>query len=222
MNQYRSIIILLIIFLSPLVSTAGDTCGDEVNTAQGPITGLAEKDSSVCKYLGIPYAASPVGDLRWRPPQPAPDRSSTLAAESFGPQCMQSMGAMALDSRRDIKMSEDCLHLNIWRPQKSGEFPVMFWIHGGGLQTGSGSVEMYYGDRLASKEDMVVVSINYRLNRFGFLSHKALSDEDPHGSSGNYGLLDQIAAVQWACSIRSRPCNGCRTTSPTSGAIPAT
>jgi para-nitrobenzyl esterase len=197
MNHEKSIIILLIIFLSPLISYAGDICGKEVNTAQGAVTGLAEKDSNVCKYLGIHYAEPPVGDLRWRPPQPTPERSSTLAAESFGPQCVQQLGPLSFDSRSDMNMNEDCLYLNIWRPQKSGSFPIMFWIHGGGLQTGSGAVQNYFGDRLAAKEDVVVVTINYRLNHFGFMALKELSDEDPEGSSGNYGLLDQIAALQW-------------------------
>ncbi len=92
---------------------------------------------------------------------------------------------------------EDCLYLNIWRPKKDGKFPVMVWIHGGGLTSGSGSDAMYWGDRLSSSKDVVVVTFNYRLGALGFLALKELSAEDPHASSGNYGLLDQVAALKW-------------------------
>ena len=92
---------------------------------------------------------------------------------------------------------EDCLYLNVWRPKKSGTFPVMFWIHGGGLTSGAGSDPMYWGDRLAAKKDVVLVTFNYRLGALGFLSHRELSAEDPRGSSGNYGMLDQVLALKW-------------------------
>lgn len=96
-----------------------------------------------------------------------------------------------------VKMSEDCLYLNIWRPRKPGVFPVMVWIHGGGYFCGTATSPMYFGDRLAANGDVVVVTINYRLNAFGFLAHEAFAGEEPHHSTGNYGTLDQVAAVQW-------------------------
>jgi len=132
-------------------------------------------------------------------------------AETFGDRCMQ-QGTMAMvDVGTDLGMSEDCLYLNIWRPKKEGKFPVMIWIHGGGYTGGTGSTPMYYGDRLAAAGDVVVVTINYRLNIFGFLAARS---SKPRTRTAAPALM-----VRWT---RSRPSAGCTTTSKASAAIPAT
>jgi para-nitrobenzyl esterase len=173
-------------------------CSEPVATAQGPVIGKAEPGAAACAYQGIPYAAPPVGELRWSAPAPALARDQVLAADRFGSQCLQPGFETHLDlGFYRIVGSEDCLFLNIWRPMKSGSFPVMVWIHGGDLLQGSGSTPMYWGDRLAKNHDVVVVTINYRLGPFGFLYHPALAEEDPHHSSGNYGLMDQVMALEW-------------------------
>ena len=141
-------------------------------------------------YKGIPYAASPVGKRRWKAPQPVSPWSIPRRFDEFGPVCPQ-QGYSGL-------MDEDCLYLNIWVPPESHceGLPVMVWIHGGAFVTGSGSDEMYDGEAL-SRHGVVVVTFNYRLGPLGFLAHPLLSAESDHGVSGNYGLLDQIAALQW-------------------------
>jgi para-nitrobenzyl esterase len=151
----------------------------------GPILGRADG-----VYRGIPYAAPPTSRSRWRPPQPVTPWSAPRRCDSFGPVCPQPGYSGA--------MSEDCLFLNVWTPAKSaGErLPVMFWIHGGAFTFGSGSDELYDGAALAAK-GVVVVTFNYRLGVLGFLAHPSLSDESPQQVSGNYGLLDQVAALKW-------------------------
>ncbi len=142
-------------------------------------------------YKGIPYAAPPVGALRWKPPQPARPWKGILVAKSFPANCPQVPIVPG-------PQSEDCLGLNVWTPARdaSQKLPVMVWIHGGGFQIGSSSQTAYDGEALASR-GVVVVSINYRLGIFGFLAHPALDRESPRGVSGNYGLLDMIAALEW-------------------------
>jgi len=174
---------------------AEDFCSAPVKTGQGLVTGVPDSAEPVCVYQGIPYAAPPVGDLRFKPPQSAKKWDGVKKADKFSAECIQPGGAMP--GVKAEPRSEDCLYLNIWRPKKDGVFPVMVWIHGGSLVTGSGIIPLYWGDRLAGKKEVVVVTINYRLGALGFLAHKELSKEDPNGSSGNYGLLDQIAALQW-------------------------
>ncbi|MBF0551107.1 MAG: carboxylesterase family protein [Deltaproteobacteria bacterium] len=141
-------------------------------------------------YKGLPYAAPPVGDLRWKPPQPAKEWTEVRKFTQFGPVCPQ--------PDHDGQMNEDCLYLNIWTPAKSTteKLPVMVWIHGGAFVAGSGSDEIYDGEAL-SKKGVVVVTINYRLGVLGFLAHPLLSQESPDKISGNYGLLDQVAALNW-------------------------
>lgn len=188
--------ILLIAFIS--AAYAEDTCIAPAPTAEGPVTGQAVDGAPVCVYKGIPFAAPPVANLRWRAPEPALKRNDTLQAVRFGPRCMQTgIAGGARDRKQEPPMSEDCLCLNIWRPQKSGKFPVMVWIHGGGLMNGSGAEPVYWGDRLVARKDVVLVTINYRLAVFGFLSLPELSNEDSNSSSGNYGMQDQIAALKW-------------------------
>jgi para-nitrobenzyl esterase len=147
-------------------------------------------------FKGIPFAAPPVGMLRWRPPQPVQSWRGVRMATSFSPVCPQ-LGRYPPAAPQQTT-SEDCLTLNVWSPAATGDgkLPVMVWIHGGGLMNGSGSLPQYAGDQLAAR-GVVVVTINYRLGVLGFLVHPELKRESRHGGSGNYGLLDQIAALKW-------------------------
>lgn len=150
-------------------------------------------------YKGVPFAAPPVGPRRWRPPQPPAPWSGVRPCIHFGPSCPQPRSLMGGPVGAQ---SEDCLYLNIWTPIPPGAaesralLPVMVWIHGGGHSTGSAFTPIYDGTRLA-RRSVVLVTINYRLGPFGYLGHPALSAESPLGVSGNYGLLDQAAALQW-------------------------
>lgn len=145
-------------------------------------------------FLGIPYAAPPIGALRWRAPQPAARWDGVRDALAFGPDFPQAANARNRAPRQD----EDCLYLNVWTPAlgRDAQLPVMVWIHGGGFTAGSGSDLRSDGERLAA-EGAVVVSFNYRSGLFGFLAHPALSRESAQGVSGNFGLLDQLAALDW-------------------------
>lgn len=166
-----------------------------VNAPAGAVRGRADGDIHVFK--GIPYAAPPTGAYRWRPPLPAQPWSGVRDAASFGPACIQpTPGTPHIYSDTLGATSEDCLSLNIWAPAAARAAPVIVWIHGGSLVAGSSKERLYDGARLAS-EGVVVVSINYRLGVLGFLAHPALSAESPVGVSGNYGLMDQIQALQW-------------------------
>jgi para-nitrobenzyl esterase len=172
---------------------------DPVKTASGAVSGVAVGEKSdVIAYKGVPFAAPPVGDLRWKPPQPVKPWDGVRACTEFGPACPQPNTLERLYGLKLGKTSEDCLYLNIWAPAKAAaeKLPVMVWIHGGGYVTGSGSSAIYDGAALA-RRGVVLVTINYRLGPFGFFAHPLLSKESPHGSSGNYGLLDQIAALEW-------------------------
>ena len=147
-------------------------------------------------FLGIPYAAPPVGDRRWREPQPAAAWEGVRPATAFGARCMQ--GRVYDDMVFRDEESEDCLYLNVWTPARSASerLPVMVWIYGGGFRAGSASEPRQDGSRLARK-GVVVVSMNYRLGVFGFFAHPELSAESGRKASGNYGLLDQLAALRW-------------------------
>ena len=151
-------------------------------------------------YRGIPYAAPPVGDLRWRSPQPVVPWTGVRAADHFSSACMQAPTDTEGNAWRDGlgTVSEDCLYLNVWTPAQTTDMhlPVMVFIHGGGNRRGAASENQYDGAYLAHK-GVVVVSFNYRMNVFGFLAHPELSSESAHHSSGNYALLDQIAALNW-------------------------
>lgn len=168
-------------------------------SAQEPVvaaTGLGalegQSESGVRVFKGVPFAQPPVGDLRWRPPRPATPWSGVRDARAFGPACMQPRTPFA-----DYEaISEDCLHLNVWAPEDARNAPVMVWIHGGSLSSGTGAEPFYDGAAFA-REGVVVVTINYRLGPLGWLAHPALSREDPQGVSGNYGLMDQISALEW-------------------------
>lgn len=165
----------------------------------GKVSGLvlgAKGDISV--YKGLPYAAPPVGALRFRPPHPPEPWEGVRKCTEFKPACPQPDILSRLYRTRFESMSEDCLYLNVWAPTDKGQggLPVMVWIHGGGNISGAGSTPMYDGEALARK-GAVIVTLNYRLGPFGFLAHPWLSAESPGGVSGNYGLLDQIAALRW-------------------------
>ena len=175
---------------------------DPVKTVNGLVAGTASTAPGVTAYLGIPYAAPPVGDLRWRPPQRPANWSGVRQATSFGTSCMQQQLGSRLPWTEEYMtqnaVGEDCLSLNVWTPESRGgkPLPVMVWIYGGGFNEGSSAVAVYDGARLASR-GVIVVSMNYRTGTLGFLAHPELSKESPHGVSGNYGILDQIAALQW-------------------------
>jgi len=188
--------VMAVLFLAA-PAWAADPCSDPLTTAAGQLSGLSEKGSNTCVFRGIPYAAPPVGSLRWRAPEPAPAWTGVRPATTWGARCMQEGFMDLINFDPSDKMSEDCLYLNIWRPKKSGSFPVMVWIHGGGYTEGTGNTPMYWGDRLAEAGDVVVVTFNYRLSVFGFLATAALRAEDKNGSVGSYGSLDQAAAIKW-------------------------
>jgi para-nitrobenzyl esterase len=182
------------------LAQASAWAGPVVSVAQGQIEG--RQDGVVNAFLGIPYAAAPVGDLRWRAPAPASAWAGVRDATRFGPSCMQTV---LPDGRApwtheyvvDGAVSEDCLSLNIWAPAKSaGKKPVLVWIHGGGFNEGSGSVPIYSGAGLAGR-DLVVVTINYRLGALGFMAHPDITQEAGNAVAANFGMQDQIAALQW-------------------------
>ncbi|MDP9052581.1 MAG: carboxylesterase family protein [Acidobacteriota bacterium] len=167
----------------------------------GKILGVLTPDQKVLAYKGIPFALPPVGELRWRAPQPAGRWKKVLLASDFGPHCIQ-QGSYPDMVFHDPGPSEDCLTLNVWTPsdakptKKSPGLPVMVWIYGGGFVTGGTSENRQDGQFLAHR-GVVVVSMNYRLGIFGFFTHPELTGESPNQASGNYGLMDQAAAIAW-------------------------
>ena len=166
-----------------------------VRAPAGTIAGIAQDGLHVFK--GIPYAFPPVGARRWRPPVALPVHEGVFEAFAFGAAAIQTRTRPgSIYAVEMLRVGEDCLSLNIWAPRDARRAPVFVWIHGGSLARGSSSEEMYDGARLAG-EGLIVVSINYRLGVLGYLAHPALSAESPEGISGNYGLLDQIAALRW-------------------------
>jgi len=169
--------------------------GPQVKTAWGMVEG--KDDGAVHAFLGIPYAAPPVGDLRWKPPVAAANWTGVRKATEFGNHCMQGRIYGDMDFR-DPGGSEDCLTLNVWVPAKAAgaKLPVMVWIYGGGFVAGTTSEMRQDGTHLA-QQGVIVVSMNYRLGVFGFFVHPELAKESGHNAAGNYGLLDQTAALRW-------------------------
>ncbi len=202
MRSLRCALFILSVICLPAGGLVATGCGSDLEQVQlesGPVAGAREEvhGTKIWSFKGIPYAAPPVGDLRWKPPQPVASWTEPRACTSFGPSCPQP--AQIETFYLDVGATdEDCLYLNVWSPADSAHerLPVMVWVHGGSFETGSGSMEVYGGQNLATM-GMVVVTINYRLGPLGFLAHPALSAESTEGVSGNYGLLDQIAALQW-------------------------
>lgn len=210
---------------SLMACSSAEKTGVQINTPQGPVIGVQSK-AGIQNYKAIPFAAPPVGDLRWRPPGPAPKWTETRDATEFSAICMQNtedtngfftnlieghgLGKFkrflinrAVAAEDAPVKSEDCLYLNVRTPNIAPDgsvtgdaLPVMVWIHGGGHQFGSADTSYYQSDALPEK-GVVLVTINYRLAAFGYMSHPALSADDPRGVSGNYGTLDQIAALEW-------------------------
>jgi para-nitrobenzyl esterase len=198
MNRFAKPLRSTLGFVSLLLLGAGFAAGQaQVRIESGVVEGTASADGQVQIFRGIPFAAPPVGEWRWKEPQPAAHWEGVRKATEFGPRCMQAriFSDMVF---RDAGPSEDCLYLNVWAPKVKPrtKLPVMVWIYGGGLVAGSTSEPRQDGEHLAHK-GVVVVSMNYRLGIFGFYSHPELTAESPHHASGNYGLLDQAAALQW-------------------------
>jgi para-nitrobenzyl esterase len=181
------------------VPAAGQTRTAPVRTEAGPVSGLVA--DGVAAYKGIPFAAAPVGDLRWRAPQPPQPWTTVRPADQYASDCMQKpFGGDA--APLGTPPAEDCLYLNVWTPaeRRAGPLPVMVWIYGGGFVNGGSSPAVYDGSAFA-RRGVVFVSMNYRLGRFGFFAHPALTAEAkaeaPGAALGNYGFLDQLAALQW-------------------------
>ena len=167
-----------------------------IETQLGKVQGTT--DDQVDSFKGIPYAAPPVGEFRWRPPQPLKAWSGILDASTYGADCAQSGWGGAPGTITEGS-SEDCLFLNIWRPEGTNEgadLPVMVWIHGGGFTGGSGSGPGIAGTGFA-KQGVVLITINYRLGRLGHFAFPALSEEHPEEPKGSYAYMDQIAALTW-------------------------
>jgi len=173
---------------------------EPVKIEGGLISGTPGWGWGVREYLGIPFAAPPVGNLRWRPPQQVVPWQGARAADRFSPACMQRAQNPSSGSwnRGLINTSEDCLYLNVWTPAASASerLPVLVWIYGGGGVSGSTAEPIYDGNAIA-KKGVVVVSMNYRVNVFGWFAHPELTKESPRHASGNYGSLDQLAGIQW-------------------------
>ena len=172
--------------------------GGPLQIASGKITGdITGKDNTISVYKGIPYAVPPVGNLRWRTPQPVTPWDGIRPALAYGPAALQQPSPLG-GVKEHIWRSEDCLYLNIWTPATASDenLPVMVWIHGGGFGIGAGSSPEYIGTPLAEK-GVVLVTINYRINFLGSFGHPLLTEESEHNASGNYGLMDQIAALKW-------------------------
>lgn len=190
--------------IARILVVAAALCGAQALAAAGPVVTApagalrGEALEGVNAFRGIPYAQPPVRQLRWRPPVPAERWEGVRDATRFGASCHQppSRPGSIYAPAQALKMSEDCLFLNVWTPEGAQSAPVFVWIHGGALSGGSSSEPMYDGAALA-RQGLVVVSINYRLGVLGYLAHPQLSEESPDGVSGNYGLLDQIQALRW-------------------------
>jgi para-nitrobenzyl esterase len=182
----------VLLTIAAVVATAA-AASAAVKVEQGLLEGRSEDGLTV--YRGIPFAAPPVGNLRWRAPQPPAKWQGARQADAYAPYCVQNNFG---PNYTRAKMSEDCLYLNVWTPAKTPKdrIPVLVWIHGGGFAAGANSEPLFDGDVLA-KKGVVLVNITYRLGNLGFLAHPELSKETANRVSGNYGLLDQVAALKW-------------------------
>ncbi|HEV3199280.1 MAG TPA: carboxylesterase family protein, partial [Bryobacteraceae bacterium] len=194
MRRSMTVPLCAVLFLFLAVSRAA-TDTNRVKVESGILEGIDNSDGSVRIFKGVPYALPPVGNLRWKEPMPPAAWSGIRKAGTFGPRCYQP--SLFSDMIfRDAGMSEDCLFLNVWTPVDARQMPVLVYFHGGGFGAGSGDEPRYDGENFARK-GVVVVTVNYRLGVFGFLAHPELTAESPHKASGNYGMLDQTAALEW-------------------------
>jgi len=188
---------LLPALAGPTIVLAQASAGLQITTANGVVRGTLEK-SGVRSFKGIPYAAPPVGVLRWKAPQPVVSWTGVRACDHFGPRAMQPPIYSDMVFRSD-GMSEDCLYLNVWAPAasaSSGGLPVLVYFYGGGFVAGDGSEPRYEGESMATK-GVIALTVNYRLGIFGLFAHPELTKESPDHASGNYGLMDQAAALRW-------------------------
>jgi para-nitrobenzyl esterase len=196
MRRLSSLIFCALAIPFGVTVAQGVPAGEQVKTDTGIVEGTS-LSSGIRIFRGIPFAVPPVGESRWKAPQPAKSWTGVRKALEFGPNCMQRpiYGNMGF---RSTGMSEDCLYLNVWTPARSSadKLPVLVYFFGGGLQAGDGSEPRYDGESMASK-GIVSVTVNYRLTVFGFLAHPELTAEAPYHASGNYGFLDQNAALKW-------------------------
>ena len=199
------LVLLLALLTTPLVppamaqtkkAMALDMPMGRVQTVNGPLQGTTSA-AGIHEFKGVPFAAPPVGELRWQAPQPVKSWKDARMAKQFGPRAMQLPLFGDMNFRSD-GVSEDCLYLNVWTPSKTGkeQLPVLVYFYGGGFVAGDGSEPRYDGESMA-RRGIVAVTVNYRLGVFGFLAHPELTKESPHHASGNYGLLDQSAALRW-------------------------
>jgi len=188
----------LLLLLSALFAVAPRSLAQSnlnVTLDSGPIHGKESGDGKVRIFLGIPYAAPPVGPLRWKPPQPVTPWKDVKETTAYGSRCMQ-LDLMKSVIFLDPGKSEDCLNLNVWTPKEANKLPVMVWFYGGSFAIGAGSEARYDGDAFA-RRGVVLVTLNYRLGIFGFFATTELAAESPQHAAGNYGYLDQNAALQW-------------------------
>jgi para-nitrobenzyl esterase len=205
--QFPIIFMLMSILLLPMACTQREVAtatsettetltANQAATANGMVEGTIE-ESGIRAFKGVPFAAPPVGELRWREPQPVESWEGVRQAKQFGPRAMQ-LAVFGDMGFRSNGMSEDCLYLNVWTPAKSAEerLPVLVYYYGGGFVAGDGSEARYDGESMAQK-GMVAITINYRLGAFGFMAHPELTQESLNNASGNYGYLDQNAALRW-------------------------
>ena len=196
MKRLIPLSVCVVVSLLDIKAAQGAPTAPQVKIVNGVIEGSTTR-SGIRVFRGVPFAAPPVGELRWKAPQPVKNWEGVRPAAEFGSSCMQRpvFGDMEFRSKG---MSEDCLYLNVWTPAKSAtdKLPVLVYFFGGGLVAGDGSEYRYDGESMAAK-GIVSVTINYRLTVFGFLAHPELTAEAPYHASGNYGFLDQNAALQW-------------------------
>ena len=194
----KKILFLIIGFLSGAIALAqseDDSAAPRVKTGDGILQGI--NASGIYIFKGIPFARPPVNNLRWKEPQPVKHWDGVRKADHFGPRPMQLPIYSDMNFRSD-SVSEDCLYLNVWTPAKSDKemLPVLVYFYGGGLMAGDASEYRYDGESMA-RRGIVAITVNYRLSVFGFLAHPELTKESPHHASGNYGFLDQVAALAW-------------------------
>ena len=196
MRKFICVAFLSVVTIS-VVAQNNNAFAVQTTISNGIIEGNYDTKSGIQTYFGVPFAKPPVGDLRWKAPQPLENWKGVKQTKKFGPRPMQTVVFGDMNSRSD-GVSEDCLYLNVWTPAKRNtkDLPVLVYFYGGGYVAGDASEPRYDGESMA-KKGIVVVSCNYRLNIFGFFAHPELSAESPYKASGNYGLLDQVAALQW-------------------------